>query len=63
MSMVMWGRSVIVTTSFMGRLRPASKQLTSAKVNILAPVILLETAEGETKVSGRTGIEPRTSGS
>ena len=52
--MVMWGRSVNVTTLFMGRLRP-SKQLTNTKVHILSPVTLLESAEGETKVSGPTG--------
>ena len=38
----------------MGRLRPP-KQLTSTEVHILSPVTLLESAEGETKVSGRTG--------
>ena len=50
----MSGRSVNVTTLFLGRLRPP-KQLTSTKVHILSPVTLLESAEGETKVSGRTG--------
>ena len=38
----------------MGRLRPP-KQLTSTKEHILSPVAVLESAEGETKVSGRTG--------
>ena len=55
--MVMSGRSVNVTTLIpgeLGRLRPL-KQLTSTKGHILAPVTLLESAEGETKVSGRTG--------
>ena len=52
--MVIWGRSVNVTTLFMGRLRPP-KQLTSTKVHILSPVTLLESAEGETKVRCRIG--------
>ena len=55
--MVMSGRSVNETTLIpgeLGRLRPP-KQLTSTKSNILTPVTLLESAEGETKVSVRTG--------
>ena len=53
-SMAMWGRSVIITTLFMDRLKPP-KQLTSTKVHILSPVTLLESAEGETKVRCQTG--------
>ena len=55
--MVMSGRSVNVTTLIpgeLGRLRPP-KQLTSTKGHILAPVTLLESAEGVMKVSGRIG--------
>ena len=52
--MVMSGRSVNVTTLFLGRPRPP-KQLTSAKVHILSPVTLLDSAERETKLSSRTG--------
>ena len=53
-SMVMWGRSVNVTTLFVDRLRPP-KQLTSITVHILSPLALPESAEGETKVRWRTG--------
>ena len=49
--MVMSGRSVNVATLIP---RPL-KQLTSSKVHILSPVTLTKTAEGEKKVSGRTG--------
>ena len=52
--MVMWGRSVNVTTLFMDRFRPP-KQLTSTKAHILSPLSLLESAEEETKVRCRTG--------
>ena len=52
--MVLSVRSVNVTTVILGRLRPP-KQLTSTKVHILSPVTLLESAEGDTEVSGRTG--------
>ena len=51
-SMVMSGRSVHVTTLLLGRLRPPN-QLTSTKLHILSPVTLLDSAGGETKVSGR----------
>ena len=50
----MSGQSVNVATLFPSKLRPL-KQLISTKVHILSPVTLLESAEGETKVSGRTG--------
>ena len=52
--MVMSGRSVNVVTLIPGRLRPA-KQLSSCKVHILSPVTIPDSAEGEMKVSGRTG--------
>ena len=48
------GRSVYVTTLIPGKARPP-KQLASTKVHILSPGTVLESAEGEMKVSGRTG--------
>ena len=50
----MWGRSGYITTLFLGRLRH-SKQLTNTKMYILSLVTLFESAEGEKKVSGRSG--------
>ena len=56
-SMVMSGRPVNGTTLIHGQLgrRRPPKQLTSSNMHILAPVTLLESAEGETKINGRTG--------
>ena len=56
--MVMSGRSVNLTTLFLGRLRPP-KRLTSTSCTYFCQYLttaLLEKAEGETKVCGQTGI-------
>ena len=56
-SKVMSGRSVNLTTLFLGRLRPP-KRLTSTSCIYLCQLLTtapLETAEGETKVCGQTG--------
>ena len=59
----MSGRSVNLTTLFLGRLRPP-KRLTSTSCTYFGQLLttaLLEKAEGETKVVASPGIEPRTS--
>ena len=44
--MEIWGRSVKVTSLFMGRLRPPMQlHITSTKVHILSPVTLLRISE------------------
>ena len=58
--MVMSGRSVNLATLFLGRLRPP-KRLTSAPCICFRhelATVLLESAEGETKVCGRINLEP-----
>ena len=57
----MSGRSVILPTLFLGRLRPP-KRLTSTSCTYFRQLLttgLLESAEGETKVCGRTGYPTR----
>ena len=59
--MVMSGRSVNLPTIFLGRLRPP-KRLTSTLCTYFRQKLttaLLESAEGETKVCGRTGYRTR----
>ena len=59
--MVMSGRSVNLPTLFLGRLRPP-KRLTSTLCTYFRRKLttaLLESAEGETKVCGRTGYRTR----
>ena len=59
--MVMSGRSVNLPTLFLGRLRPP-KRLTSTLCTYFRQKLttaLLESAEGETKVCGRTGYRSR----
>ena len=63
--MVMSGRSVNLTTLFLGRLRPP-KRLTSTKCAHFRKKLtsaLLESAEGKTKVFGQIGYRTGTSGS
>ena len=60
-SMVMSGQSVNLPTLFLGRLRPP-KRLTSTLCTYFRQKLttaLLESAEGETKVCGRTGYRTR----
>ena len=59
--MVMSGRSVNLPTLFLGRLRPP-KRLTSTLCTYFRQkltTVLLESAEGEMKVCGRTGYRTR----
>ena len=59
--MVMSGRSVNLPPLFLGRLRP-SKRLTSTLCTSFRQKLttaLFESAEGETKVCGRTGYRTR----
>ena len=59
--MVMSGLSVNLPTLFLGRLRPP-KRLTSTLCTYFRQKLttaLLESAEGETKVCGRTGYRTR----
>ena len=59
--MVMSGQSFNLPTLFLGRLRPP-KRLTSTLCTYFRQKLttaLLESAEGETKVCGRTGYRPR----
>ena len=59
--MVMSGRSVNLPTLFLGRHRPP-KRLTSTLCTYFRQkltTVLLESAEGDTKVRGRTGYRTR----
>ena len=59
--MVMSGRSVNLPTLFLGRLRPLQR-LTSTLCAYFRQKLtsaLLESAEGETKICGRTGYRTR----
>ena len=65
--MVMSGRSVNLTTLFLGRLRPTSQTVNQYFVHILSPVtdkltFLNQRKEKRMYVAG-PGIEPGTSGS
>ena len=59
--MVMSGRSVNLPTLFLGRLRPPKRLISTLCTYFRQKLTtaLLESAEGETKVCGRTGYRTR----
>ena len=60
----MSGRSVNLPTLFLGRLRPPKRLTSTLYIYFRQKLItaLLESAEGETKVCGRTGYRTRDPG-